>query len=417
MTQPTLLIPTSVSLNLRNSATASQINLGVGGTEYAKLLLYQQLRDSLNVHLISDDQYYENIDHILLYPDTTFLLLTTQYINTKAKQQYLDNLGIRSIYWSQHPSDFRRFYYINNRFECVVSGGLKQYALNDLLFKNHIWINNLFPAQLISRYVDGLQARNTSNISILNKNYVVYCGSFLRCKGLIDTIEGWLSARASGCNLDLYIIGSSSFYQESLQTASSSIPAEPSLVRQLNSLIPKQLLDNNSIRFFGSMGLERFEIFKHALAGITNPIGVSESYNYTMLEMMSSGLPIITSSRFGNMDRSFFLPWGQCQGPDELAARLLELEKIEPTRLSLIRETSRQVSLDLESLNIASCDRWQSLVNTLLSDSYRHKLYKPLSSLSLQLISLILYCRDLLISTLYNLYKHVASRVKLVLAK
>lgn len=125
---------------------------------------------------------------------------------------------------------------------------------------------------------------------------LAFMSSGLAVKGLPDVAVLWLRLRALLPGARLHVIGS-----DPPPTVSRSDAAASGWRHRKDAAARafREDIDAGRVVLHGRMGVERFALLASCHAGIVNPRGISESWCITAFEMMSVGLPIVSSGEFG----------------------------------------------------------------------------------------------------------------------
>ena len=278
------------------------LNPGVGGTQYLTIVLANELAKtytSLDIKLytyyeFSIEEKAQNLELILVDPDiwtpvsklNEVWILTISNLNGLSAQTVAE-LKDNFIVWSHHPSDWRVLRYAGSA-KGVISTGSYQYFSNFKYSRNCGLIENL------------LYAKNV-NPKRQNKEFfnVMFLGALVPAKGFHDLLQCWGRIQMAIPNARLHVIGGSSLYGNEI---SSDLPCDESYGKQLKLIAQQNQIDLSQIYFYGSLGQERFEIYRNMDVAVVNPLGKSESYSFNLHECLAANLPTLASLDYGMND-------------------------------------------------------------------------------------------------------------------
>jgi glycosyltransferase involved in cell wall biosynthesis len=277
-------------------------NPGVGGTLYQMICIHQLLNPIYEVTLYhNNSSNFKDLLKKSIYDiskedfDTVDIMVFDKIIIQQrvfySKINFL-NLIKKDVY-------FRCGNYLNYNEYKLFKGNknIKLVFLNKTqalqyydteIYNRIIILNNFINYSILRRY-------KTSNIDINNsKVIIVYIGSISPSKGLDKLIGAWPSIFRNNDNLELelWIIGSDKLYGE-------KIADENYQNKILNMIDGFKSKEKTSIRFFGNLGEEKYELIRQATIGIVNPIGNSEVFTNSAIDFILFNIPIVTIHKFG----------------------------------------------------------------------------------------------------------------------
>jgi len=367
-------------------------NPGVGGIEYLSVILAWYLaltfKDS-HIRIITDYSFslcinpknLEIIEH-----DTRrifdFDSDASQFwilIESIARKQYPQELKVRSnriAIWSHHPSDWRVLAY-NKIVDHLISTGEYQHYSNFKYFKYNHLINNLYFRQS-ARNVD---TRSTSVNKDKGDSFnIMFLGALVPAKGFHHVLKFWNDIKKSIPNAYLHVIGGASLYGLT-EHNEVNIPCEDVYARELLKIVEQNNLDMKDIKFYGSLGIERFEIYKIIDIAVINPTGVSESFSFNLHECFDFGIPVIASSDYGLNDTMKHLPQFTICNPADLVKKVVLAHNNRHLR-STYQIISNSIADRAQSRNAKTAMEWRMLTRGHIgSQSYQFNTYTRVKSL------------------------------------
>jgi glycosyltransferase involved in cell wall biosynthesis len=289
-------------------------NPGIGGTQYNFVTLSYYLNkyysDKIMVALIAND--------INLLPDELKKLQASTIIDAevlakkndidvfifrpKFDSEYnnaysnLDELKLNSITWSHNMLNNNQLNKIENtkcilRHICVSHEQLDRIRDHNIFNKSN-FIFNGFSSEMYNI----LQTHEDKN------NEVTYIGSLSPVKGFHVIAKQWKEIVREVPDAKLNVIGSGNLYSRNAKLGKYGL-AEESYEKQF---IP-YLLDSNgeileSVKFWGNLGTEKFDILKRTKVGVVNPTANSENCPGVALEFQASGIPVVSLGKYGLLD-------------------------------------------------------------------------------------------------------------------
>ena len=134
------------------------------------------------------------------------------------------------------------------------------------------------------------------------KNRVVYVGALVPRKGFHILASVWAKIRTEVPNAELLVIGSGALYDKSVQLGQLHLAEEEYENRFIRLLGGKDTLENNGVYFLGNLGIEKKGVIETATVGVVNPSGLTENCPMSVVEFYQSGIPVISSRKYGMRD-------------------------------------------------------------------------------------------------------------------
>lgn len=133
------------------------------------------------------------------------------------------------------------------------------------------------------------------------RNSVCYIGSIIPEKGLHILTSCWKNIVREVPDAELHVIGSGDLYGDNVTLGPFNI-AECRYERLLLEPVMENGLLMKGVHFHGILGKEKNEILNFSKVGCPNPSGKTETFGYTAVEMQLNGCYVITSKCPGYLD-------------------------------------------------------------------------------------------------------------------
>lgn len=132
---------------------------------------------------------------------------------------------------------------------------------------------------------------------------VTYIGSLVPQKGFGRLARAWPQVLARVPDAVLQVIGSGGLYGEGVELGTWGVATE----RFEREEIRPYLSDGKgnphpSVRFLGVMGPEKVEVLRNSWIGIANPVGSTETFCISAVEIQAAGTPVIAGAKYGLFD-------------------------------------------------------------------------------------------------------------------
>ena len=360
------------------------VNPGVGGTTFTALRLALELHNSKNFGTGNLDIFIGAID------PSVDSYLGIKVINLNKSNIFCDILIVtggtldklilgeifirykKLIAWIRHPYDMDKINKARSLKAELVSVGKVQYLSNLLFsgFRGHHQIDNLFDARRI-RLEAGWSNSEIYNCAYQPKTELIkigYMGALIHSKGFHKIAEIWSEImkdiRNSNINVQLEVIGGSSLY--GFNEDHEILPCASNYGDMICSALGNEL--NTSVRFYGTLGPERYRIMNSCDLAIVNPSGQGEAFPATILEWLCLGIPTISSQKYGCGDAMRFLPLLRLSGSNGIKDRIMYyLNCTREEKRDLIDESIRVSNL-FSSKKEYIISQWEFLIQNKHSD-------------------------------------------------
>jgi glycosyltransferase involved in cell wall biosynthesis len=265
-----------------------QPNPGVGGTTYAGLYLASLLSNKFDVTIYSRHNVSipgvqvkdrslaaaeASAEDVLIYPLSTH-------------SGDLNLLPGRHFPWLHNISD-PKLDEVYQRAEKIILVGRQQLDLlrwHRASPKMRV-IENPFDASLFPQ-------------SLVTAGHIVYLGALNRAKGF-HYYAPLIGRVLNDFDLTLHVIGSSKTY--GIEGEGELGHSDAQYEKQFLPYV-KTYIDSGRILFRGNMGLERLPLIASAKIALINPTGQTETFGYSALECLASGVPVMGGYHKGLID-------------------------------------------------------------------------------------------------------------------
>lgn len=383
----------SILIPIYNQAITDQIfsihetNPGIGGTDFSniKLALYLakerpdykiypanhnqiKIREKPPNIITLDISVQKLFEHKIFSSNQTILLAPAAFFFVCLKSGTRIP-ACKIICWLRHPFNYN-FHLISNQISAYVSVDTYAYHSNNIYYKPHWHIPNLF-------IIPPSNHTSSSLKTITDSLDLVYLGALFPAKGFHHIAAKWSSIKSIHNNTRLHVIGSSQTYGRA--TENDLIPTTTSYARKIISLIDEQDIRNKKVIFYGNMGKEKFDVINKCHIALLNPTGSSEAFPASTLECMSKGVPVIASNDYGMFDTMQFFPESSVNMPSEIPNKLNMLVS-NPFLYRELQARSLSVASYFQSQTEEILLRWQHLIE-LVARSANIENHPPASSI------------------------------------
>lgn len=286
-------------------------NPGIGGTEYLILLLsymlsvrnngiivklYMRVRQLIptSIECETVKSLNEAIDKSSMYD---YFVLKHDVDNIKNDSIY-SNGTLKFIIWCHVFACFWELdYYARNpyvyRFVCVGREMLDLYR-DHPIFKKAVYIYN---------GVNLKDCREQVHMHpfLRRRNVITYIGNIVPFKGFHVLAQAWPKILEQVPDAELYVIGNGRLYNSTFQLGRFGI-AESSYENILMKYLSKDGEILPSVHFMGRMGTEKNKILLNTKVGVPNPLGTTETFCLSAVEMQAMGARIATIKAPGFLD-------------------------------------------------------------------------------------------------------------------
>ena len=131
-----------------------------------------------------------------------------------------------------------------------------------------------------------------------NTPAVTYTGGRYKSKGFHVLASMWKDILREVPGAKLYVIGSGKLYNHHSQLGPLGV-ASP----EYESMFADYLMSDgkllDSVKFLGSMGINKHDIYYMTTVGVANPSAATETFGISALDMEACGVPVVTKAANG----------------------------------------------------------------------------------------------------------------------
>ncbi|MEM6253256.1 MAG: glycosyltransferase [Cyanobacteria bacterium P01_D01_bin.156] len=354
-------------------------NPGVGGTQFTTIRLAILLSiacPTWNIHLVNNlpfkikdkpnnlnQLHFNTPDDFFNHLDEYFpgVVVSTPSVLCKTNFNILRKIEEKIICWSRHPFDPGADKVARNlKVKGIVCVGIYQFFSNKFIHSDLFSIQNVFIYPEVA--ID-----DDKDISRKEKIDVVYLGALRPSKGFLDVAKSWCALKSKFPGIKLHVIGSAETH--ALQSVSSPVPASSTeYANQILEFIDAEDIVHGNVIFYGNLGREKFDIIKNCDFAILNPTGIGEAFPASPLEVMSCGVPVITSNDYGMSDCMRFFPELVINSYQEIVYKAIWLVE-DPLRYREVQRRAVAVAkwFDLQTDGIVV--NWIRLINSTIENT------------------------------------------------
>lgn len=394
---------------LKKLINPDEPNPGFGGTSFTALRLAVAINKSLNYSLDNLEIFLGTETLIIKnYHDIPVVDLSTSNLSfdiailtggtlDKLINKKLKINARKFISWIRHPYDQDKFKKSKSLNADIVSVGKTQYISNIFIggISKHHHIDNLFDANRIRKITnfnfEDFFARQKEN----NKKEIKigYMGALIQSKGFHHIAESWEEIKRDverlGYKPKLEVIGGAKLY--GFTENHQNLPCDKNYGDKISFYLKNEI--NSSVRFHGTLGLERYNIMQNCDLAIINPNGDGEAFPATILEWLSIGVPTISSLNYGCGDVMSLLPSMVISNKYEIKNKILYYLKASSQRKLTLKKQALLISNLYTSNQNTIIEKWKFLLqkdssNLLVNEYLNLKIYKMLIIKYCQLIYL-----------------------------
>jgi glycosyltransferase involved in cell wall biosynthesis len=194
---------------------------------------------------------------------------------------------------------------------------------------------------------------------------VTYIGSLVPQKGFGRLARAWPRVLARVPDAVLQVIGSGSLYREGEALGKWGVASEHFEREEIRPYLSDgEGHPHPSVRFLGVLGPEKVDVLRSSWIGIANPVGATETFCISAVEIQAAGTPVIAGAKYGLFDTVQSGETGYLiSDVSELADRIVHLLTNRATAQRM-GEKARQFARDSYAFeNITP--RWQALLSVL----------------------------------------------------
>ena len=390
--------------------TNVRVNPGVGGTEYLTVMLAVLIAEKFaDLNLTIYTKYHFNYDTSLQNLNVQVIdTVDAQIIANKENQKWLLTVNVawelhclnliesfeNVILWSHHPSDWRAAFLRKNAL-MVISTGVYQFCSNWLVHTHNLLLPNIF----LRNHRD-----SEKHLERTDKQFnVMYLGALVPAKGFHLLLREWGEICRRIPHAKLHVIGGSNLYGRT-SGMTSDFPCDVKYEKTLKSIIATKMIDMDSIKFYGTLGDERFKIYRQMDAAVINPSGRSESFSFNLHECLDYGVPVIASHDYGLNDVMCGLPDQSVKKDNGIMKILLRLHSDLDFR-KRCKENQFKYIESLEIRNLKALLAWRSLILGDSTETFHFEL--NLIRLKGYLRAIMVFPKALVFSLKYSISKKV----------
>lgn len=292
-------------------------NPGIGGTEFLFILVSSQLAirnndieviayvesDSCNLpHGLRTEIVLDQIDAIRKADKEELDYLVLNNAHTEWKNINYSDLksDIKFIAWCHNFCPIKKLDYLatNARIYKIINVGREQMDLyrDHPSFGKMEYIYNCVPFNL--NYCKKARENKYEN----RAHIVTYMASLVSGKSFHVLAKIWTKILKEVPDAQLYIIGSGSVYNSRAKLGKYGIASEdyekifmPYLTDKQGNILP-------SVHFMGKLGEEKNELLLNTKVGVPNPLGTTETFCLSAVEMQAMGCYVVGMKVPGYLD-------------------------------------------------------------------------------------------------------------------
>lgn len=359
-------------------------NPGIGGSEYAILLIADELArtsNRLNVSLYVD-KYSDNLNNLssnLNIVEVSDTASTVVRLEENEIDYFIVCYGYYDSedFWASIPIDVKMIFIC----ECFLPmKKLKEYAKNKHiarliavgqeqldLYRDHSAFNksDFIYNPIPDEQIEEARLKFSSNRA---SNTVTYMGSLTPAKSFDVLAKAWPEVIKVMPNARLNVIGGGNLYNRNWSLGKWGLAEE-----SFENNFMKYLVDSNgsiipSVKFWGVLGPEKNEILRKSWVGIPNPTGTTETYGFVAVEMQLAGCLVATQKCPGFLDTVVSKQAILYDDPSRLANSIIKLLK---ERNITQEDTLCQIENKFSLTKI--CSQWEKLIlECIPNDTYLH---------------------------------------------
>ena len=144
--------------------------------------------------------------------------------------------------------------------------------------------------------------RNVISERIYEPYTLVYMGSLIRQKGILDLLKIWHIIETKYPHAQLNIIGAGNLYKSDAKLGPLGVAEKDLEMQMANYIYESTGRIKANIHFHGILGDEKYNVFQKCAVGIVNPSARTETFGMGIMEMATVGLPVVTKGWNGHLD-------------------------------------------------------------------------------------------------------------------
>lgn len=315
-------------------------NPGIGGTDYCQLFVAQQFLNKYKVviytrEVLNIDERFKQVvvedefDSIKKANSEVDIFLWVAKFPIEELYREISNSNLKVIAWVHNYINYKTIKLLRDtdNIKRVVFVGQQHYDsyIDDRLIEKSTFIYNIVP------YVER-EKRILNN----SEKKVVYIGAMAKSKGFHVLAKAWKKIVADVPEAKLYVMGSVQLYDRTIKMGKFGIAK-----KEYEDMFMPYLLDKNgnimsSVTFMGTVGVEKYDVFRSTYVGVPNPSGLTETFCLSAVELESCGVPIATYRGYGLLDTVKHNFTGlQSRNSKQLANNIIKLLSAEDFNMEL----------------------------------------------------------------------------------
>ena len=366
-----LISPVISNMDFRNPQLG---NPGVGGTEYEFVMLAYALADfsdaEVNLYIREATSIYPDRVNVRTFNDSIGLIAQVKadgndllVLRADSSPDFCEiydrarDAGIKTIAWSHNfmPYDLMSRLAKNSAVKRVVMVSHEHYdhSLDHTVMKKAAYIHNMF---------DG---RHFAMRDYPAEPAVTYTGGLYKSKGFHVLASMWKDILREVPDAKLYVIGSGRLYNKKAVLGPYGLAG-----KYYEPMFMKHLTENGkvfpSVRFLGTMGAEKTEIYYKTTVGVVMNI-VPETFGLVALDVQSCGVPVVAMAGYGFFETVKHGVTGYLgRNYDEIKKYIILLLKDEELNIRLGRQAKEFVEKTF--LPEVIVKQWLKLFDDVLND-------------------------------------------------
>lgn len=295
-------------LNGLDLSSCLTLNPGIGGTFYCQLTVaamlaiddkYEVIMYTLEKHILPKNIKQKIVSSgeeaiKIAKNDNVDIFIFIAKRPEKEIYEKIEELQLPTIAWVHNYIEYRTLKLLKETtyVKRIVFVGQQQYDayVDDSIFEKSTFIFNIVPPN------------NRVNRELGNEKIVTYVGYLGKVKGFQILAKYWKYISNKVPNAKLCVIGSGKLYDRTQKYGKFGL-AE----KKYEELFMKYLTDKSgnlldSVKFYGTLGKEKEDIYKKTYVGVVNPSGISETFCLSAVEFESVGIPVVTYRGYGLLD-------------------------------------------------------------------------------------------------------------------
>lgn len=337
-------------------------------TNQKQFLINTDLTNLSTMSVNNFDDFFENS----VNGHSNVIVISPKHVLAKVSSYNLEIASSKVIAWSRHPFDFG-YPLTKIKFAACVCVGAYQYYSNQFIHSPLWFIPLIFFSPVSNGNYYICQLSKTDNIKI------VYLGALVEAKGFLWVAKEWKKIKSNYPNASLHVIGSVKTYGI-YDNIHPVIPALNGYAKQILNYIDLEDIQAGRVIFYGNLGVEKFNIIKNCHVGILNPTGETEAFCSSAVEILSCGVPLISSNDYGMFETMRFFPELSLKKPSDIVFKLDYLFRDSDTYYEF-RQRAFFVGKYFHNQNHVIMAKWVRLIN-LVKKGVDIKCEPPLNKLN-----------------------------------